>query len=136
MMIDLLSWSTTNNGYDLTVTGFTVHNERLHAVAHLEVTVMDAAGRLSPEVLEGILLPVRIKKSTARILKLEFDPLPLELLGVKADQGKATLEITSPSSPGLFPGDLLWAIAHLHDDPFATPHRMASFLNRLLTATP
>jgi hypothetical protein len=136
MMIDLLSYSTTRGDYNLTVTGFTVYNDRLHAVAHLAGTLMDAAGRHIPGGLEGILLPVRIKKSTARILKLEFDTLPIELLGVRADQGKATLEITAPSGPGLFPGDLLWAIAHLNDDPLATPHRLASFLNRLLTATP
>jgi hypothetical protein len=97
---------------------------------------MDAAGRLTPGVLEGILLPVRIQKSTARLLKLEFHPPPLEMLGVRADTGKAILEITAPSVHGLFPGDLLSAIAHLHDDPYVTPYRMARFLNRLLTATP
>ena len=136
-MIDLLSCLMTKKcGHNLTVTSFTVYNERLHAVAQLIDISMDVAGRLTRGVLAEILLPVKIKKSTARILKLEFDPLSIELLGAKADQGKATLEITAPSDLGLFPGDLLWAIAQLHDDPFATPHRMASFLNRLLTATP
>lgn len=117
----------------LFVIGFTVLNNVLHAVTNLVGTITDATGTPAVAAFDGILIPVRVRKSTTRVLRLEFEQLPIELLGVRTQPSRATLEIAAGSGPGLLRSDLLWAIADAHEDPSATPERLARLLNQLLT---
>jgi hypothetical protein len=114
------------------VIGFVIHNDALHAVTSFAGTITDACGRPGVGTFEGILIPVRVRRSTPRVLKLEFEHLPLELLGKQTEPGRTTLEITDRSGPGLLRADLLPAIAHACDDPSTTSDQLVRLLNRLL----
>jgi hypothetical protein len=116
----------------LTITGFIVYEDELHAIADLSSIVVDAAGRISRGVLQGILVSVRIKRSTVKMLRLELEPLVFELLGVRSVQTNPSLELTIHSGPSDLQRDLLSTIAHVCADPYATREQLAAFLNQLL----
>jgi hypothetical protein len=117
----------------LSVAGFFVLIDRLCAIASIAGTANDATGTPSAAADTGVPLPVRIRKATPTLLKLEFDPLPIEFLGVRAHQRQAALEITTRSGPGCSRSHLLQAIAHLHSDPGASLQQIAELLNQLLS---
>ncbi len=120
----------------MSVTGFFVLSDRLHAIASLTGVACDDAGMPGPAAFGGIPLPVRIRKATPWLLKLEFDPPPIEFLGVRARQRPASLEITTQTGSGNLRQELLPAIAHLHSDPSASLQQIADLLNQLLAPSP
>jgi hypothetical protein len=120
----------------LTITGFVAQNDQLFAVTSFLGMILNASGPATQGLIEGILLPVKITKATPRILRLEFEPIPIELLGVRAAQTRVTIELNARSGPGILHRDLLWAIAHLLDDSPATTQGVADLLNSLLIPKP
>jgi hypothetical protein len=126
-----LSWEPA---LSLSVAGFTLLNDALHAVTNFVGTITDATGSPTLASFEGILLPVKVRKSTARVLRLEFELLRVELLGTRSAPALVTLEISDQSGPGLLKGDVLGSIARAHEDPTASPQKMVRLLNQLLTS--
>jgi hypothetical protein len=125
-----------NGRIPLTITGFVVLDDQLFAVTSFLGTILNTSGQASQGLIEGILRPVKIRKATTRTLKLEFEPIPLELLGVSAVQSGVTLELNTRSGPGILHRDLLWAIAHLLENSSATAQGLAELLNSLLIPRP
>jgi hypothetical protein len=117
----------------LTITGFVAHHDRLCAKARFIGYGVHTTNRVCTGA-EGVLLPVKVRKSSADLLSLEIGPLPLLLLDAHAALGRATLNITAYSDPTGARRALLEAISHILSDPTIALERQAQYLNDLLSA--
>ena len=114
------------------VTGFTVVNGVVNAVATFTGSVTDAAGNTVTGT-QQILIPLTQASGSCTILHLDLGPLDLNLLGLMVHLNEVVLDITAQSGPGNLLGNLLCAVAHLLDSN-GTATAVANLLNQLLRA--